>query len=68
MSKAPIRKVTAGALGGAIVTLLIYILKKVAPVVFNDLNHETAAALTTVVTFAISYYTPHAQGELPAGS
>jgi hypothetical protein len=50
----PIQKVTVGILAGAIVTVLIWALRFVHVTV----TPEVAAALTTIVSFIISYLTP----------
>lgn len=51
----PTRKVYAGALAGAISTLLVYAFNSyVSPT--RALPPEAAAAVTTVVTFVVSYF------------
>lgn len=52
----PTQKVAAGALAGAIVTLLIFIMETLFPSV--DMTESVAAALTTLTAFALSYNTP----------
>ena len=56
----PVRKVTVGILAGAIVTVLIWILKQ-----FGHINvaSEVSTACTTIFTFVISYLTPPAPNE-----
>lgn len=51
----PVRKVAAGGVAGAIVTIAVFVLKNFAKI---DIPSEVASALTTVVTFLISYIVP----------
>jgi len=55
---APIRKVTAGALGGAIVAVLVWYLNSFVLEPDQQITGEVAAALTTIVTFLIGYFVP----------
>ena len=52
----PTRKVTGGALAGAVSTILIAVLNRNDIVVSNDV----AVAITTVLTFAVAYFIPPA--------
>lgn len=56
-SRAPTQKVTAGILAGAITTIGIWALKSFAKV---DIPGEVSAAITTVLTFLVSYLVPPA--------
>lgn len=53
---APVKKVTAGAFGGAIATIVVFVLNTY---VITDpgklLTGEVSAALATVVSFAVAY-------------
>ena len=51
----PKRKVTVGILAGSIVVVIVWLLKTFANI---QITSEVAAALTTVLSFAISYVTP----------
>ncbi len=53
----PTRKVTAGALAGAVTTILIAVLGRSG----ISLSNEVAVAITTVVTFVASYFIPPAE-------
>ena len=55
---APVRKVTAGALGGAIVTVLVWYLNTFVLEPDKRITGEVAAALTTIVTFLVGYFVP----------
>jgi len=57
----PIRKVSAGAVGGATITVALWMLKSVWKV---DVPAEVASALTVILTFAVSYQTPAAEDDL----
>ena len=52
---APVRRFTSGVLAGSIATLLLYFLKKIAPGTIGLVPDGVAAALTTLLTFIISY-------------
>ena len=55
-SMTPIRKVTFGAVGGALVTLLVSILNNYVPFFeAKPITGDISSAATTLVTFAISY-------------
>jgi hypothetical protein len=64
-SARPIRKVTTGSVAGAIVTLVIWLLGTVWDV---KVPSEITAALTTLVSFGISYLTPSRPDDLIAAS
>jgi hypothetical protein len=61
VSVKPIRKVTAGAIGGAAVTVVLFGIKSMLK---TDIPPDVASALTVLLTFAISYMTPAADGDL----
>ena len=50
-------KVGAGAFAGALSIILIWLLKALAPDI--EVTTEIASALTTVITFATSYFVPN---------
>ena len=57
----PVKKVTAGAFTGAIVTLMVLILNTYHPFFRNEDNKisgEISGAATTVLTFIVSYLIP----------
>jgi hypothetical protein len=54
-SPMPVQKVTIGALAGAITTIALCLLRTSAHI---DVSADVAGALTIVVTFIASYYTP----------
>ncbi len=60
VSAKPVRKVAAGTLAAALTTILVWLLQSVFAV---QISSEVAAALTTVVGFAIAYLTPPGTGE-----
>lgn len=61
---APVRKVTAGALSSAIVTLVIWMLNTyVSPFDRRPIPAEIAGTLTTIVSFMISYAVPPGRDE-----
>jgi hypothetical protein len=51
----PRRKVVAGGLGGPLVIVFLWLVKIVTT---HEIPAEVAAALTTIVSFIISYRTP----------
>jgi hypothetical protein len=51
----PRRKVTVGILAGSIIVVIVWVLKTFANI---QVTSEVAAALTTILSFAISYLTP----------
>ncbi len=61
-SNRPTQKVAAGALGGAITTIIVYLIRVVSMV---ELPSEVVAALTTLIIFAVSYLTPPGSNEVP---
>jgi hypothetical protein len=61
ISVKPIRKVTAGALGGAAVTLVLFAIKSMLK---TEIPPDVASALTVLLTFGISYMTPAADEDL----
>lgn len=61
---APVRKVTAGALSGAVVTLVIWMLNTyVSPFDKKPIPAEITGTMTTIVSFLISYAVPPARNE-----
>ena len=61
LSVKPIRKVAAGALGGATTTVFLWVLKSAWDV---NVPAEVASALTVMLTFAVSYQTPASDEDL----
>ena len=62
----PVRKVTAGAFTGALVTLLVLILNAYVPFFKqenNQISGEISGAATTVLTFIVSYLVPPGKEE-----
>ena len=62
----PVKKVTAGAFTGAIVTLMVLILNTYHPFFRNEDNKisgEISGAATTVLTFIVSYLIPPGRQE-----
>ena len=53
----PSQKVTAGALAGALTTIAIYVVKAAGG---PEIPGEIGAAITTVLTFIVSYLVPPA--------
>ena len=61
ISGKPIRKVTAGALGGAATTIVLFVLKSAWDI---NVPPDVASALTVMLTFAVSYQTSAADDDL----
>jgi hypothetical protein len=63
-SMAPTRKVMAGGAIGAAITILVWVLNafKLLPQ-GQQIPAEVAAALTTLVSFAVSYFVPPAPAD-----
>jgi len=61
----PTRKVLAGGLAGAISTILVFALNSyvLAPKGSQLITGEVAAALTTVLSFLVSYFVPPSSDE-----
>ena len=59
-SAKPVRKVAAGTLAAALTTIIVWMLQAIFAI---KIPPEVAAALTTVVGFAIAYLTPPGSGE-----
>ena len=60
----PVRKVTAGAFTGALVTLLVLILNTYVPFFEKKpISGELSGAATTVLTFIVSYLVPPSKEE-----
>ncbi len=60
-SAQPIRKVVTGALAGAISTIAVWVLDAAWQI---KVPGDVTAAITTVLTFATSYFTPSTADEL----
>jgi hypothetical protein len=56
----PTQKVAYGALAGAVSTIVIWLLKTYAHI---EIPGEVAAALTTVLTFLVSYVVPPGESD-----
>jgi hypothetical protein len=54
-SSYPSTKVAAGAIAGAVTTIIIWVLKSYAHI---DIPGDVGAAITTVLTFIVSYIVP----------
>jgi hypothetical protein len=61
ISVKPVRKVAAGALGGATITVILFVIKSLMK---TDVPADVASALTVLLTFGISYMTPAAEDDL----
>ena len=61
VSAAPVRKVTAGGLAGALSIAVVWLLKQFANV---DTPPVVATAFTTILSFLVSYIVPPAEGEV----
>jgi putative flippase GtrA len=55
-TKIPTRKVAAGGIAGAITTVIISICKDA---IGYEMSPDLAAAVTTLVSFAVSYFVPN---------
>ena len=65
----PVRKVTAGAFTGALVTFTVLILNTYNPFFKqqnNQISGEMSGAATTILTFIVSYLIPSARQEMVA--
>jgi hypothetical protein len=63
-TSAPVRKVSAGGVTGAFVTLIVFILNNYVPFfVHKPISGEISAAATTVLSFIAAYLVPPAPGE-----
>ena len=60
ISGKPVRKVAAGAIAGATMTVILFGIKSVLKA---DVPADVASALTVLLTFGISYMTPSADGD-----
>ena len=61
ISGKPVRKVAAGAIAGATMTVILFGIKSVLKA---DVPADVASALTVLLTFGISYMTPAGQDDL----
>jgi hypothetical protein len=57
---APYRKVSAGALAGALSIILVWVVNAFVLPESNPLPGEVASAITTVLTFVVGYVVPEA--------
>jgi hypothetical protein len=57
----PIRKVAAGAIAGATITVVLWTIKSMFKV---DVPADVASAMTVLLTFVVSYQTPAADQDL----
>jgi hypothetical protein len=63
-TSAPVRKVWAGGVTGAFVTLIVGILNAYVPLfVHKPISGEISGAATTVLTFIVAYLVPPAPAE-----
>jgi len=62
ISAKPVRKVAAGAIAGASITVILFLVKSLMK---TDVPADVASALTVLLTFGISYMTPAAEDDLP---
>ena len=60
MFERPNRKVGAGAIAGAITVILVWTLNTFVTVQ-TPIPPEIASAITTVITFIVSYFVPESQ-------
>ena len=56
----PTRKVSAGALAGALSILVVWVINTFFLQDHTPISGEAATALTTVLTFVVSYWIPEA--------
>jgi len=59
-SLVPVRKVAVGGLAGAFTTIVIYIINTYLPAGNPPVPQDVAAAVTTAITFLMSYIIPAA--------
>lgn len=60
-SRVPNRKVTAGGLAAALTTLIVWIVNSIVGV---SVSGEAAAALVTILSFAVAYMVRSAPGDV----
>lgn len=60
MSAAPTRKVIAGGLSGSMTLILVWMLNTYALPEAKPIPAEIAVAISTVLSFAVSYFVPPA--------
>ncbi|WP_106237839.1 hypothetical protein [Pleurocapsa sp. CCALA 161] len=63
----PVRKITAGAFTGSLVTLTVLILNTYNPVFKqpdSQISGEISSAATTILTFIVSYLVPPSREEI----
>lgn len=60
---APVKKVAAGGIAGAAATILVYVLNSYVLPSAKPIPAEIAAAITTLLSFAVAYLTPPGEGE-----
>ena len=61
-SAAPVRKVVAGTIGGAVASLVLWLLSQYAN--FNP-PPEVAGAITTIIAFLVGYIVPPSPNDAP---
>jgi hypothetical protein len=61
----PVRKVSAGALSGALVTVAVYVLNTYVLAPPQRIDGTVAAALTVLVTLLIAYLVPPSADDSP---
>ena len=59
-SAAPVRKVAAGGLAGALAVILVFVLNTYVLPAGKPITGDIAASLTTILTFIVSYMVPSA--------
>ena len=62
MTRLPTRKVTVGAMAGAVVAIAAWASKAYAAV---EIPADVAIALTTLLTFVVQYFVPDAEPHEP---
>jgi hypothetical protein len=62
LGAAPVRKVVAGGVGGALATIIIYFVNNYL-LASKPLDGTVSAAITTIVTFLVSYIVPPGANE-----
>ena len=64
-SAAPVRKVAAGGLAGALAVILVFVLNTYVLPTGKPITGDIAAALTSVLTFIVSYMVPSVATDRP---
>lgn len=60
LTSVPAQKVTSGAIAGAVITLVVWLLNAFVLPASHQMTPEIAAALTVIVSFIVSYVVPPA--------